>query len=123
MLGCGGGKGRCGKRCGGSEKVLGEVRESVLGCGEVVGRCEKVCWDVGEVGGDVRKCWEDVKKCFGVEGSVGVWGRCEEVLRRCGEVCWDVMWGSVGERCGKVCWDVGEVRRDVGGVEKSWGEV
>ena len=35
MLGCGGGKGRCGEKCW--------------------GRCEKVCWGVGEVRGDVGR--------------------------------------------------------------------
>ena len=35
MLECGGGKGRCGKKCW--------------------GRCEKVCWGVGEVKGDVGR--------------------------------------------------------------------
>ena len=46
VLGCGGRKGRCGKRY---EK-----------------RCRKVCWDVGEVRGDVRKGeGGDVGKCVG----------------------------------------------------------
>ena len=74
MLGCGGGKGRCGERCRevcwGVGEVKGdvgfvgvEVWGSVLGCGggkgrcgKCWGRCGKVCWGVGEVKGDVGKC-------------------------------------------------------------------
>ena len=58
--------------------------------------------------GNVGKCWEGVKKCFGMWGKVrggvrkcvGVWGRCEKVL---GEV-WESVLGCGGDmrRSGKV---------------------
>ena len=55
MLGCGGGKGGCGKKCGGREKVLGEV----LGCKYVLGEVRESV--LGKVMGGVGKCvgmWE-----------------------------------------------------------------
>ena len=55
MLGCGGGKGRCG----------GYIRS----CGE---RCREVCWGVGEVRGD-GGVWGSVEG--GVRKYVGVYGR------------------------------------------------
>ena len=84
-----------GRGVGGREKVLGEVRESVLGCGEVVGRCEKVCWNKGEVGGDVGECWG---RCEGVKSVLRCRGRCEKVL---GGVKENVL--GCEKRCGR-CW-------------------
>ena len=70
------------------------------------------------------KCWEGVKRCFGMWGKVrggvrkcvGVWGRCEKVL---GEVWGSVLGCDVGKcwgRCGKVCW----MWKRCGGVEMCW---
>ena len=57
------------------------------------------------------KCWEGVKKCFGMWGKVrGGVRKCVGVWGRCGEVCWDVMWESVGK-----------VWESVLDVEEMWG--
>ena len=64
-------------KCGGYEKILGEVWESVLRCGE--GKGGNVGRNVGGVGGGVGKC----RGRFG-----GVGKRVGEKCRGCGEVCW-----------------------------------
>ena len=64
MLGCGEGKGRCGKVC---SSVRGGVGKCWGSCGEVCVGCGEVCWGAG---GGVGKCWggvggveEGVEKC------------------------------------------------------------